>query len=144
MRLEAFLFCEMARNEANGQISLIGLYPGSMVIIGGLPPGDTAPTIPNLHAVVILGEMQGVRSFRQQCTVRSNGVDVVTVPGDQIVRPDPLPFQNIIFGLSPFPCTQGFGEYEFRITIQPDGSAHPTTYSKTFTVERHGTERPQH
>ena len=136
MRLENFLFCEMARNEANGQVSLIGLFPGDIMILG-LPEGIPLQLVPNLHCVVILSGMQTVRGIRYQCQVRSKGLEIVAGADEHIPRPPPLtPFQSLMFGFSPFPCTQGEGDYEFRITVQPDGVATPTTYSKTFTFQR--------
>jgi hypothetical protein len=140
MRLEEFLFCEMARNEANGQISLIGLFPGDLLIVG-LPPEVEFNMIPNLHCVVILGGMDRVQGLRYQCAVRSNAADVITVPSEHINRPEPLPLQNLLFGFQPFPCSQGPGDYEFRVTVQPDDAPTPTTYSKTFKIQRRAATR---
>lgn len=138
MRLEEFLFCEMARNEQNGQLSLVGLYPGSTVIFQ-LPPEIALQLIPNLHAVVILGQMERISGLRYQCDVKQGGHDIITTPSQHVERPTPLPpFQNLLFGFSPFPCTRGPGDYNFRITVQPDGAANPTTYSKRFRIQKVG------
>jgi len=137
MRLEQFLFCEMARNEANGQLSLIGLYPGDIVRVQQQPqPIPTAISIlPNLHCVVILGDMERVTALKFQMQVKHGRDEVLAVAPETIQRPTPrTPFQSLLFGFSPFPCTQGAGDYEFRITVKSDDAA-PTTFSKRFTIE---------
>lgn len=136
MRLEQFLFCEMARNEAHGQISLIGLYPGDLIIIQ--EPRETPGTLrllPNLHCVVILGDMERVARLRHQLQVKHGTTEVLALPEQTIQRQERTLFQTLLFGFSPFPCTQGTGEYEFRVTVQPDDAA-PVTYSKRFKIER--------
>ena len=137
MRLEQFLFCEMARNEANGQLSLIGLYPGDMLLVQqSKEQGATFALLPNLHCVVILGDMERVSKLKFQLQVKHGQSEVLTVEAQTIDRVAPrTPLHTLLFGSSPFPCTQGVGEYEFRVTVQPDDAA-PTTYSKRFKIER--------
>jgi hypothetical protein len=135
MRLEEFLFCEMARDESTGQLNLIGLYPGSLILVN-LPESAPIQLLPNLYAVLIVGDMERVTGIRYQCEVKNEGYDIITTPASHMERPVPRPpYQNLIFGYSPFPCTRGPGDYEFRITVQPDGEA-PTTYSKRFRIKR--------
>ena len=141
MRLEKFLFCEMARNEVNGQISLIGLFPGDLIIVG-LPEDVPFNLLPNLHCVVILGDMRQVRTLRYQCQVRSGGLDIVTTPEQSVDRPELAPYQTLMFGFTPFPCTQGPGDYEFRITVQPQEAAHPTSYTRVFSIQRQNISAP--
>jgi hypothetical protein len=134
MRLEQFLFCEMARNEVNGQLSLIGVYSGSQVTIE-LPENAPLQLLPNLHVVVTLADMQRVARFRYQCVVKHDNIDVITVPVQEIERPIPAPpFQNLLFGFSPFLLTRGPGDYEFRVIVQPQAEPAPTTFSKRFRV----------
>jgi hypothetical protein len=136
MRLEEFLFCEMARDEANGQLTLIGLFPGSMITYQ-LPVDAILQVIPNLAAVVILGDMERVRRLKSQCVVKHDNHDVVTTAAQEIQRPvAPVPFQSLVFGFLPFPCTRGPGDYEFRVTVHPDDAPSPVTFSKRFTVNR--------
>lgn len=133
MQLEKFLFCEMARNEANGQLSLIGLHPGDQITLQ-LPANIPLQLIPNLSCVVILGDMGRVRTLRVQCQIRHRETEVMNTP-EQIQTRPPLEFHNLMFGFSPFPCSQGPGDYEFRITVEPEGES-PTTYSRKFRIER--------
>lgn len=134
MQLEKFLFCEMARNEANGQLSLIGLHPGDQV--GIQLPADAPLQLPILSCVVVLGDMDRVRTLRVQCQIRYRETEVMNTPEQTQSRPNPLKFHNLMFGFSPFPCLQGPGDYEFRITVEPQGES-PTTYSRKFRIERH-------
>lgn len=139
MRLEQILFCEMARNEVNGQLSLIGLYPGDLILIqraeAPLKQDAVIQLLPNLSCVVILGGMERVTALRYQLQVKHGTSEVLAVPPQAVQRPAALPFQNLLFAFSPFPCTQGFGDYEFRITVEPD-SAVPTTYSKRIKIQQ--------
>src|SRR5713226_2913361 len=137
MQLEKFLFCEMARNEANGQVSLIGLHPGDQITVQ-LPAEVTLQLIPNLSCVVILGDMDRVRTLRVQCQIQHRETEMLNTPEQMQERPNPLEFHNLIFGFSPFPCLQGPGDYEFRITVQPEGES-PTIYSRKFRIERQNT-----
>lgn len=137
MLLEQFLFCEMARNEANGQLSLIGLLPGDQIAVQ-LPAEVPLQSIPNLCCVVILGDMKKVRSVRVQCQIRHDETEMMNTPDQVQLRPNPLEFHSLMFSFAPFPCLQGPGDYEFRVTAQPEGES-PTTYSRKFRIERHST-----
>ncbi|SRR6266581_3575528 len=139
MQLEKFLFCEMARNEANGHLSLIGLFPGDLMIVQ-LPEGTPLQLVPNLSCVVILGDMDRVRTLRVQCQIRHRETEVLNAPDQIQERLNPMEFHNLMFGFSPFPCLQGPGDYEFRITVKP-GEESPTTYSRKFRIERQDTPR---
>jgi hypothetical protein len=136
MQLEKFLFCEMARNEANGQISLIGLHHGDQITVQ--LPASAPLLIPNLSCVVILGDMSRVRTLHVQCQIRLRETEVMNTPEQIQARLNPLKFHTLMFGFSPFPCLQGPGDYEFRITVQPEGES-PTTYSRKFGIERQNT-----
>ena len=134
MQLEEFLFCEMARSEASGQVSLIGLHAGNELTIQ-LPPRATLQLIPNLSCVVVLGDMQSVRSVRMQCQIRYKEQVVLNTPEQVTPIPTPKKFFNIMLNFAPFPCLQGSGDYEFRVTVQP-GPDSPTTYSRKFRIEQ--------
>ena|SRR5712691_8511724 len=134
MQLEQFLFCEMARAELSGQLSLIGLHPGDQIAIQ--LPASTPLQLPNLSCVVILGDMERVRTLRVQCQIRYLETEVLNAPEQVQPRPAPLKFHTLMFGFSPFLCLQGPGDYEFRITVQPEEES-PTTYSRKFRIERH-------
>ena len=134
MQLEKFLFCEMARNEANGQISLIGLHPGDLMTIERQRDAPREFVIPNLSCVVVLGDMDGVRNIRFQCQVRYGNTEVLNTPEQLMALPVPRRFCNIMIGFSPFPCLQGIGDYEFRLAVQPERQP-PMTFSRKFRIE---------
>src|SRR6266498_4644567 len=134
MQLEKFLFCEMARTEANGQITLVGLHSGDLLIIQRERDDPDQFVIPNLACVVVLGDMEKVKSLRFQCKVRFGDTEVMNTPEQPLALTIPRPFCNIVFGFSPFPCLQGIGDYEFRLTVQPETAA-PTTYSRKFRIK---------
>ena len=128
MQLEQVLFCEMARNEASGQVSLIGYYVGDEIAYE-TTSSASIEILPNLHCVVVLGDMDGIRRIRMQCQVRFLDKEVLNTPEQDQSVADPKKFFTIMFGFSPFPLTQGPGDYEFRFVIQP-GNEPPITYSK--------------
>jgi hypothetical protein len=134
MRLEKFLFCEMARNEANGQVSLVGLHVGDETIVQ-VPREIPLEIIPNLHCVVILGDMERCRKIRVQLQVQNQGRVLLVSPDQQTLIPTPKKFHNLLFGFAPFPCTGGPGDYEFRVTVQPEGES-ATTFARMFRIER--------
>lgn len=140
MLLEKFLFCEMARNEANGQVSLIGLHVGDQIIVQ-MPRDVPLNLLPNLSCIVILADMQSVRSLRMQCQVRFLDKEVLATPPQDTPIPNPQKFHNLLLGFSPFPCLQGPGDYEFRITVQP-GSNQPVTYTRKFSILRQTPHSP--
>jgi hypothetical protein len=140
MLLEKFLFCEMARNEANGQVSLVGLHVGDQIIVQ-MPADVPLNLLPNLSCVVILGDMKSVRRLRMQCQVRFLDKEVLATPAQDTVIANPQQFHNILLGFSPFPCLQGPGNYEFRITVQA-GTDAAVTYSRQFSILRQPFQTP--
>lgn len=137
MQLEQFLFCEMARNEVSGQVSLIGLHIGDEITLE-MPRDVPLQMLPNLSCVVILGDMQSVRNVRVQCQIRFREQEVLNTPQQNTPIPVPRKFHNILLGFAPFPCLQGPGDYEFRITVQP-GTDSPIIYSRKFRIQRRNT-----
>ena len=133
MQLEHILFCEMARNEASGQVSIIGYYVGDAIGFE-LPLEVPLQMIPNLSCVIVLGDMDHVRTVRMQCQVRFLEKEVLNTPTQDQVISDPKKYYTLLFGFAPFPCLQGPGDYEFRFIIQP-GTDAPTTYARKFRIE---------
>src|SRR5712672_687368 len=119
MQLEKFLFCEMTRNEANGQATLIGLHSGDLVIVQQEAGDPQAFIIPNLSCVVVLGDMNKVRNIRIQWQIRFGQTEVLNLP-EQNIPLSPKQFCNVMANFSPFPCMQGIGDYEFRLTVQSE------------------------
>lgn len=132
MQLEKFLFCEMARQEANGQATLVGLHSADLLVVQQERNAPQQFILPNLACVVALGGMDGVRSLRFQWTVRYGETEVINSP-EQTIPLLPKPYCNVMVNFAPFPCVHGVGDYEFRLTVQPDNRV-ATTYSRKLRI----------
>ena len=130
MRLEKFLFCESVRQEASGQVTLVGLFPTDEIIVGDNPPPFVLPT---LAFTAVLADMTGIGNLRVQCEVKFGDDVIQQTEPMSAVRPQPLLSHHAInVTFAPFTCPD-VGEYVFKLRID---AGETTSFSRRLKLIR--------
>jgi len=132
MRLEAFLFCEQIRQEANGAATFIGVLPGASITLREPLPSGATVNLPALTCALLLDRMEGVTRFEYQCEVIKDGKVIQRTPRENATRLGPGPTHMLYLTFQPF-FFPGTGDYTFKVTIQPAGNT-PTSFSRRFRI----------
>jgi hypothetical protein len=132
MRLDKFLFCESARNEITGQLTLVGLFQTDLLRLQ-TPPGITVFQLPTLTCVAIFDHMVGIASMQIQCQVTLGSQIIQQSPPMSVTRPDRNDrFHTVTIAFSPFQGPSA-GDYTFKLTMEAGGET--TSFSRRLRIE---------
>jgi hypothetical protein len=125
-RVDQFLFCEDARIEANGQLTLVRFFPGDIILLHQ----DGPLQLPKLTCVVVLKYMEGITSFSFQSEVSLGNEVVHRIPRVQQTRAG-LGSHTLVIGYPGFHAARP-GDYQFKTSIDVSGSV--TTFSRRLRI----------
>ena len=139
MRLDQFLFCELARKEPSGQFTIVGLIPGNTIAYSsGIQPVGAALVLPTFCCLACFDYMQGVTEIEIQCEVsRGNEIIQRTAPNRERRDNPRARFHTQVFLFAPF-VVPGAGEYTFKLVADANGRVQ--SFHRKLTIER--TEGP--
>ena len=133
MRLDQFIFCELARKEASGQFTLIGMITGNELTLLGESSGGPF-LLPMFSILAVLDYMQGVTEFESQCEVMRGTEVVQRTPRSRDRRENPSArFHAHSFTFTPF-AAPGPGEYTFKLIFDASGKVQSFSRKLTFKV----------
>ena len=132
MRLDKWVFCESVRQEASGQVTLVGVFPSDM--IGFQESLSTPMAMPSLALLAVLDQMNGIDKMRVQCEVKF-GLNVIQLtPAIEFDRLDRAARHHTIhLTFANFVVTR-FGEYTFKLILEVNGDA--TSFTRRLRIER--------
>jgi hypothetical protein len=139
MRLDQFIFCEHARQEATGQWTLIGFMPGNRMDVAPFLPGvDPSPSsgiaLPTFSVVAILDYMHGVTEMEAQCEILKGTELVQRTDASKQRRDNPKArFHTQVFSFMPL-LLKGFGDYQFKVIIKVEGRTQ--SFARKLTLAR--------
>ena len=124
MKINTFLFCELAKRDVGGGFTLMGVIPGDEVTI----PGNDPIILPSLVCYMVLGEMAGVREYGMQVEILQGQESIFRMPRTVTKRDDPgISHHAQIFTVSPF-NPPGLGPFDFRFTLDAGSAPVSSTY----------------
>lgn len=131
MRLEKFLFCEVARQEKSGQLTILGLIPADRI---GFEVGPNTPIeLVSFCCVVVLDYMQGIRTVTYQLEVKFGDQVIQRTPSATANRDDPSARNHVfVVSIQPF-AFPGAGDYTFKLIVQSEGET--TSFSRRLRVD---------
>lgn len=121
----------MVRQEANGQLTLIGVIPGDAIEVQGYQDGPIQ--LPMLSCVVVLDYMQDISSFEFQCEVNKGAQVIQRTPPQSAVRDRPkIRYHTMLLTFTPI-AFPSIGDYQFKVTVKTGGQS--TSFSRRLKIE---------
>lgn len=133
MKLETAIFCEYARTEATGQLTLIGCFPTSEILIQ--PIGvSSGIELPSFALAVVVGGLRDQGKLEAQCTVLSESKEILASPRIVMDRPNREErFQIVTLSFTPLRLP-GVGDYWFKLAFK--AGSETRSFSKVLKVKR--------
>lgn len=137
MRLDKLLFCEFARGEQSGDVTLLGFMPADEIAVTPAgPAGAAVRALPSLTCVAVLSHMQNVHHLRTVWEVRLNNEVIQRSAPLDIDRGNPsLRFHTLIMRFLPFSVPKE-GDYWFKVIVEAGGET--TSFSRRLRISLAG------